>query len=279
MKKLDLKKRIDLSKAEAWKVVLLTICLILAFSIVAGAFNDVSENATSLATATLLYVGGGVCLLVLDYLVFNWGSEGDQANHMDAKKLAGHLCSGFLVGFLLLTVVAALLYLLGDYKVVSVTFQPSLVRALAFFFFVACAEEVTFRGVLFRIVDQRWNYLTAMIVTGIAYAVLGITYSDANLWAGVAIAVVGLLMGAAYKSSGTLWLPIGMHWAMDFTLVSLLGFPMSGDHELPSLIHSSTNGSAPLTGGDSAPAASVLFALLGILLTAYFSKRVGQKRP
>lgn len=277
--KLDLKKKIDLSKAEAWKVVLLTICLILAFSIVAGAFNDVSENAASLATATLLYVGGGVCLLVLDYLVFNWGSEGDQANHMDAKKLAGHLCSGFLVGFLLLTVVAALLYLLGDYKVVSVTFQPSLVRALAFFFFVACAEEVTFRGVLFRIVDQRWNYLTAMIVTGIAYAVLGITYSDANLWAGVAIAVVGLLMGAAYKSSGTLWLPIGMHWAMDFTLVSLLGFPMSGDHELPSLIHSSTNGSAPLTGGDSAPAASVLFALLGILLTAYFSKRVGQKRP
>lgn len=276
--KLDLKKKIDLSKAEAWKVVLLTICLILAFSIVAGAFNDVSENVASPATATLLYVGDGVCLLVLYYLVFNWGTGGNQANHLDAKKLAGHLCSGFLAGFLLITVVAALLYLLGDYKVVSVTFQPSLIRALAFFFFVACAEEAIFRGVLFRIVDQRWNFLTAMIVTGITYAVLGITYSDANLWAGVAIAVAGLLMGAAYKSRGTLWFPIGMHWAMDFTLVSLLGFPMSGDYELPSLIHSSTNGSAPLTGGDSSPVPSILFALLGILLAAYLSKRAYQKR-
>lgn len=273
--KLDLRKKIDLSKAEAWKVVLLTICLILAFSIVAGAFNDVSENVASPATATLLYVGDGVCLLALYYLVFNWGTGG---NHLDAKKLAGHLCSGFLAGFLLITVVAALLYLLGDYKVVSVTFQPSLIRALAFFFFVACAEEAIFRGVLFRIVDQRWNFLTAMIVTGITYAVLGITYSDANLWAGVAIAVAGLLMGAAYKSSGTLWFPIGMHWAMDFTLVSLLGFPMSGDYELPSLIHSSTNGSAPLTGGDSSPVPSILFALLGILLTAFLSKRAYQKR-
>ena len=53
---------------------------------------------------------------------------------------------------------------------------------------------------------------------------------------------MGLLLGAAYKYSGTLWLPVGIHWAWNFTQGNIFGFEVSGSDAGVSLMKGIVSG-------------------------------------
>lgn len=271
--KLDLKSKTDWRKEKTWKVILGIAFLIIAFAICTVAFNSVAENAPSQLTSVLSYVFDGAFLLVIYYYARK-KTETEPVDDLNRKKLARHLIFGFIVGFVLFIIIVANLYLFGSYNISKVNFQPSIIQALAIFFFVACAEEIIFRGILFRIIDLRWNYPTAMIVSCITYV---LDYSDASFWPCITIAIVGLLLGAAYKLSGTLWFPIGLHCAVDFSMVSLLGLPITEKYGLLSLVNPNVRNSVLLTDNTSSSTALIILLLLCILLTAYFSKKIYQK--
>jgi hypothetical protein len=80
----------------------------------------------------------------------------------------------------------------------------------------------------------------------------------------------GLLLGAAYKYSGTLWLPIGIHWAWNFTQGNIFGFEVSGKDLGASLLKSTVSGPDWLTGGAFGAEASVIPVLLGLILSAWY---------
>ena len=89
----------------------------------------------------------------------------------------------------------------------------------------------------------------------------------------MAIAIeAGVLLGAAYKWSGTLWLPIGIHWAWNFTQGNIFGFAVSGNGAGESLIQATVEGPAWLTGGAFGAEASVITVIAGVLLSLFFLK-------
>ena len=137
-----------------------------------------------------------------------------------------------------------------------------------FFFVVAVFEEIIFRGVLFRLIDDRWNTFVALLVSAVLFGVMHLPNPGATLWSTAAIAIeAGLLLGAAYKFKGTLWLPIAIHWAWNYTQGNILGFAVSGEPIQEKLFSPIITGPDWITGGAFGAEASVPAVAVGLLLT------------
>ena len=132
-----------------------------------------------------------------------------------------------------------------------------------------------FRGVLFRWIDEKWGFAAALIVSSLLFGLVHIANENATLWSSIAIAIeAGLLLGAAYKWAGTLWLPIGIHWAWNFAQGNIFGFAVSGEKAGESLLQARIEGAGWLTGGAFGAEASVVAVAAGLLLSAWFVYRI-----
>ena len=126
--------------------------------------------------------------------------------------------------------------------------------------------------------DTRWNYLIAMVISGLIFGLAHLPNPNATIWSAIAIAIeAGLLLGAAYKVSGTLWFPIGIHWAWNFTEGPLLGFNVSGTSYFGSLLNPTIRGAKIFTGGDFGPETSIITVILGLMLVALFTHKAFSK--
>ncbi|MFL5321374.1 MAG: CPBP family intramembrane glutamic endopeptidase [Myxococcaceae bacterium] len=180
---------------------------------------------------------------------------------------------GFLLGALLISLVMAVLLISGAWSFDStVPTAPvrELVASFIGFALVGLGEEILFRGVFFKAFEEWLGTAGALAITSLFFGVAHLMNPNSSLLAAVAIAIeAGLLLGAAFLVSRSLWLPIGLHWAWNFTLGSVFGAPVSGQI-LPSLLHGHSNGLLFLNGGTWGPeaglAAFVLCTACGIAL-------------
>ena len=210
----------------------------------------------------------------LDLLLYagwwKW-TEKSPAADLPMRRLAGDTSVGFGIGVFYFVLVTGIIALFGGYKVDGIGHDwEGLARALCLFLVVAVGEEVLFRGIVFRMIDERWGTLVAMIVSALIFGFVHITNKNATVWSSVAIAVeAGLLLAAAYKWSGTLWLPIGIHWSWNFFQGPVFGFAVSGN-ETQSLVKSVIKGSDWLTGGSFGAEASIPALIMGIAFAVVF---------
>ena len=140
-------------------------------------------------------------------------------------------------------------------------------------------EEIMFRGVLFRVIEDGLGTWAALIVSAMFFGLVHLGNPNATLWSSIAIAVeAGLLLGMAYAWTRSLWFVMGLHAAWNFTQGTLLGIPVSGI-ALKGLLDSSTQGSAWLSGGEFGAEASVTTVIVCTALAAFFThKAISQKR-
>ena len=102
---------------------------------------------------------------------------------------------------------------------------------------------------------------------------------NATVWSSVAIAIeAGVLLGVAFKYSGSLWLPIGIHWAWNFTQGNVFGFSVSGSAKTASVFDPTVCGPELITVGAFGPEASVITVVLCSLLALLMLVRLGGKR-
>ena len=178
---------------------------------------------------------------------------------------------GFLIGVVYFALVVGIIALAGCYKVkeVGFHFMPQL-RYLALLFLVAVLEEVIFRGILFRMIDEQFNTVAAFVVSALVFGAAHLANPGATWWAGLAIAIeAGVMLSAAYKYSGTLWMPIGIHWAWNYTQGNILGFAVSGGNTSESLLVPEISGPDIITGGPFGADASIVAVIIGSLLSAF----------
>ena len=169
--------------------------------------------------------------------------------------------------------------LFGLYHIDSIGTDKPLHIVSAFFLFlsVATGEEIMFRGVLFRWIDEKWGFMVALIISSVLFGIIHIFEPNATLWSSLAIAVeAGLLLGAAYKYFGTLWVPIGIHWAWNFTQGNIFGFEVSGKDVGESLLKATVSGPDFLTGGGFGAEASLIAFLLGFILSAWYIWKISK---
>lgn len=138
---------------------------------------------------------------------------------------------------------------------------------------VAVTEELLFRGVVHRILEERTGSIVAITVSALFFGLAHSVNSNATLWGALAIAVEGgALLAIAYTATRSLWLPIGLHFAWNFTESGVFGTAVSGADGEPGLLRTVLSGPEILTGGTFGPEAS-LFALLCCLVPAVWLLR------
>ena len=257
-----------------WKWLLLFIAGSLLFILVYGFSSVPSALGESfkmpLWLLAFLNVVAAAFVLVMYRLWWIW-TEKQRPADLPLRRLAADTGIGFGTGVLYFGLVTGFMALVGVYRVGSLSWDwKTLVDSLFMFLVVAVGEEVLFRGIVFRMIDDRWGTWVALVVSALIFGFVHITNDNATVWSSVAIAVeAGLLLGAAYKWSGTLWVPIGIHWAWNYFQGPVFGFAVSGN-ETSSLIRPVIDGPIWLTGGEFGAEASVPAFVLGLAVAIVF---------
>ena len=78
-------------------------------------------------------------------------------------------------------------------------------------------EELLFRGILFRWIEEFGGSWAALAVTSALFGLAHIINPNATWFSSFAIAVeAGVLLGGAYMLTRNLWLPMGLHAGVEF---------------------------------------------------------------
>ncbi len=259
-----------------WKWTLLLVASLMLAIIMYSIAQEVFLIIDNLWVKWTVGVVTSIAMLGLYALFVKW-FEKHKAKDIPFNCIAQDTAKGLGVGFCFFIGVVLIMMLLGLYRIDSIGTDKPLQILSAFFLFlvVGTGEEIIFRGVLFRWIDEKWGFMVALIVSAVLFGLIHISESNATLWSSIAIAVeAGLLLGAAYKYSGTLWLPIGIHWAWNFTQGNIFGFEVSGKDLGVSLLNPTVSGPDWLTGGAFGAEASVIPVFLGLLLSAWYIVKI-----
>lgn len=250
---------------------------VLLFFVLYAVFQSLSLLAgeASCVAGALASLGAGAAMLGI-YALWNrwWNRLGSVSWESDLpmKRFLPDTGKGILTGIVYFTLVAGIMALTGCYRISAGHFNlPLQVKAVCLFFMVAVCEEVIFRGVIFRMIDKQFNAVAAYIVSALLFGAMHLTNPGATWWAGLAIAIeAGILLSAAYKYSGTLWLPVGIHWAWNYIQGNILGFAVSGGDAGESLFTPEISGPDIITGGAFGAEASIIAVIIGAALSVLF---------
>jgi uncharacterized protein len=143
---------------------------------------------------------------------------------------------------------------------------------------VAVAEELLFRGVLFRLLEQHLGTVLTLVVSSVLFGLTHLVNVNATLWGTLSIGLTGgLLTAAAYVVTRSLWLPIGLHFAWNFTHAGIFGVALSGSSEAPhGLFNTTLSGPSVITGGVFGPEASLLALAVCVVPTVLLLRRAAR---
>ncbi|MEU6739756.1 CPBP family intramembrane glutamic endopeptidase [Streptosporangium sandarakinum] len=216
----------------------------------------------------------GVATAVLTVLVYarvvRW-SEHRAPVEVAAKGAARAITRGTVIGVALFTAVIVNIALVGGYRIDGQGSPAGALGLLGFMAAAAATEELLFRGILFRIVEERIGTWPALTLTALLFGLSHLFNPHADLWGAIAIAIeAGGMLAAAYAATRTLWVPIGVHFGWNFAAAGIFGTEVSGNGATQGLLHGVTSGPALLTGGAFGPEASLYAVVAGLLLMIVF---------
>ena len=207
---------------------------------------------------------------------------------LDARWLRQAGC-GIAFGGAQMLAIAALIYITGGVRfgLDSAGGWAALAHGAWFFVWAALIEELLFRGFVFqRLVDGTGTTI-AQILMAVLFAVAhwgnpGMEGAT-EVWATIDTILGGLLLGFAYLRTGSLALPIGIHFGWNWVQGSLLGFDVSGLHQAGWLLPQLLDKPQWLTGGAFGPEASVFAVVVDtiavLLLWRWRGLAQGQRMP
>lgn len=248
---------------SGWRITFFAI----AFLISAKLFEAVARFATSalrirtdgnadfligalvlLSSATLV---GWACTVVFEDLTFRsvgwWPHRGWWKNTL----------LGSLIGAASLFLAAGLTAITRG---ISFSFNPSastaigktLVVSAVIFVLAGAGEEALFRGYPLQTLTRAKLVWLGVLLTSVPFAAVHLANPNATVgFTFVNTAVAGLWLAVAYLRTRSLWFPLGLHWAWNWTQASLLGLPVSGIKRIAPapLLHAMNAGPDWLTGG------------------------------
>ncbi|MET9565719.1 MULTISPECIES: CPBP family intramembrane glutamic endopeptidase [Streptomyces] len=216
----------------------------------------------------------GIPTAVLAVLVYRWvvgRTERRPVTELALEEAPAALGRGTLIGVALFGAVIVNLFTSGHYKADGIDSVTGAVGLLGFMAAAAVTEELIFRGVLFRIAEERIGTWIALVLTGTLFGLSHLLNPHATPWGAAAIAVeAGGMLTAAYVATRSLWLPIGLHFGWNFAASGIFSTEVSGNDTPPGLLDSSMSGPSLLTGGDFGPEGSVYSVLFCVLATVAF---------
>lgn len=216
-------------------------------------------------TAPLLSVLIQVCLGLLAmalYVAYGKLVEGREVTELSMRGAAREWGIGAVLGAGLYTACAVSLMLLGIYKVEGLNPIVFLLPNLAMSIKAGIFEELVFRGVLHKSVEDIFGSWAGILASSLAFGLLHLLNPAATFGGAIYICIeAGLLLSAAYLVTRRLWVGIGLHMAWNYFQSAVFSGVVSGAVSDPGLLKATVEGPDWLTGGSFGMEQSV-FALL-----------------
>ena len=253
------------SHMPLWKWILLIMLGSIVFLLLSQTVPVVGSFSNNIWIKTLLMLLGASSVLGI-YATWVKLFEKRKVSELCLRRALPDLIKGFFIGFLFIAVVVGILALMGVYRIDSVNINwIGLLLSVAAYSIVAVSEEVLFRGILFRMIDERYHALQAFIISSLTFGTVHLVTVD--FWTAMAISLeAGFMLAAAYKFRNSLWIPIGIHWAWNFTLGPVFGVGVSGISEDACVLIPEIIGPYILTGGDNGFEGSIVTLVIGVLI-------------
>jgi membrane protease YdiL (CAAX protease family) len=189
---------------------------------------------------------------------------------LDAKWLRLVLY-GTAFGSIQMLAVTALIYAAGGvaFSLDPAHGLPALAYGAWVFVWVAVLEELLFRGFVFQRLVEGIGATTALLLMAALFAIAhwgnpGMQ-GTTEFWASIDTALGGILLGLAYLRTGSLALPIGIHFGWNWIQGSLLGFDVSGLQQAGWLLPQLLDKPQWLSGGAFGPEASVFAVVVDVI--------------
>lgn len=200
-----------------------------------------------------------LCLLAYKLVIRRLGRK--PHDDLPLAGLGRDLALGWLGGALLISLCVGLAALAGAYRVTGAGNTSQLVEIVFLFgIYAGFFEELLLRGIVFRWLEEWLGSWIALALSALLFGFLHITNDNATVFSSAAIALeAGVLLGAAYMLTRSLWLAIGLHagWNM---VQALWGVAVSGN-PVRGLVDARLEGPELLAGGGFGLEATV-FALV-----------------
>lgn len=213
---------------------------------------------------------------VWSYVLFFKKYDKRTVTEFAAKGLAKNLIIGASIGFVLQSLTILVIYLNGSYSVLHINPVSFILIPFALMFTVAIIEEILVRGIIFRIMEEKLGSYIALTISSLLFGALHLANPHGTLISGICITTAGFLMGAAFIYSRSLWMPIALHFAWNFTQSGIFGAITSGNEKTNSLLEAKIQGPEFITGGAFGPEGSIqaiAFCALGTLILLILSRK------
>ena len=186
--------------------------------------------------------------------------EGRWPRELALRSSAGQLALGAAIGFGLFSAVYAVFTAMGVATWQGYNGFDGVAPILLLAIVGAVGEELVFRGVLFRLLEETFGTLLALALSAAAFGLMHAGNTGATTESTIAVALeAGVMLAGAYAWTRNLWLPIGIHCAWNFTEGGVFGAAVSGENgESIISVALSPSASPLITGGAFGPEASVV---------------------
>ncbi len=256
---------------KVWEFPLVAMLVALAILyVVYRALRFVSPTLSQFASPEIMGAVGVVVTVVLVFLVYKL-----VIRHLGERKhddLAGSgalrdLAVGIGGAFALMTMIVGIAAILGVYRIegwgglsnwVFVLFAGGIAAGFV--------EEVLFRGILFRWLEEFGGSWFALLLTSALFGLAHLDNDNATWFSSFCIAMeAGVLLGGAYMVTRSLWAPIGLHFGWNVTQGLVWDVPVSG-HEVDGIVDAELTGHPLLSGGAFGLEAS----LIALIVATFF---------
>lgn len=238
---------------------------------VAGAVDKLAMPRIAGFTFEMKFDILAIPLLIIVYeLVIRRLGEHSRDDYRD-PRWARNLLIGLGAGLATFSLAVAVAAALGVYRVSGEGDLRGLLPALiASALFPAVSEELLFRGILFRWIEDFGGSWLALLVTSALFGCAHLLNPHASAIAAVGIAFeAGAMLGAAYMLTRSLWMPMGLHAAWNFAQGEIYDIPVSGT-AVHGMLNARLNGPPLLTGNgfglEASLTAIVVATLFGLWL-------------
>jgi membrane protease YdiL (CAAX protease family) len=204
--------------------------------------------------------------------------ERREVTELSTPGMGREWATGALIGAGLITGCVLILLALGLYRIEGLNPVSFLIPALAMAISAGTFEELFFRGVIFKSVEDMAGSWIALIVSSLVFGFVHLLNPAGTIVGAVYISIeAGLLLAAAYLLTRRLWLAMGVHMAWNYTLSAIYSGIVSGGVSDPGLIRGVFEGPQLLTGGsfglESSVFALVLCTGAGIVMAVLAHRR------
>lgn len=219
-------------------------------------------------------------LAIISYTYLFKFYEKREVAEFSKSGIIKNLSIGIVLGAILQSLTILVIYLKGGYSVISINPILYIIPPLTMGITSAIIEETLFRGIIFRIPEEKLGSYISLMISALIFGALHISNPNSSLISGIGLAIqAGLLLGAAYIYSRNLWFPIAIHFAWNFTQSAIFGANVSGNAISKTLAISKIEGADWFTGGQFGPEGSIqatVFCLIATIILLVLSHKEGK---